>query len=267
MIFILGGNGFVGSAIARFCSSQGWEHRVIGRANYTEFVGQSCDLLINANGNSKKFVATREPTVDFEMSVLSVQRSLFDFEFRKYVFFSSADVYPETTSPETTCETTEIDITKQSRYGFHKYLAEQIVRHGCADWTIFRLGGMVGPNLVKNPIYDLLNSESLFVHPDSEMQFLHTSKVAELTFELHPRLSHKVLNLVADDPISLRKIWDLLPLGLKKTSILSSYPEDAKPFRYEINAKQLVSMAPSGLKTASNLITFFSETLAKSELI
>lgn len=258
MIFILGGGGFVGSALARHCAAQGWDHRVIGRANYGEFVGQSCDLLINANGNSKKFIAVREPKADFEMSVLSVQRSLFDFKFGKYVFFSSADVYPETTSPETTGEDMILDVTKQSRYGFHKHLAEQIVRQGCADWTIFRLGGMVGPNLLKNPIHDMLNADSLFVHPDAEMQFLHTSKVAELAFDLHPKLSREILNLVATDPLPLRSIWSLLPGPLRREGILDTSPANAKPFRYEISAKKLEQMA-SGLETDENLKRYFRE--------
>lgn len=257
MIFILGGGGFVGSALARHCAAQGWDHRVIGRANYGEFVGQSCDLLINANGNSKKFIAVREPKADFEMSVLSVQRSLFDFKFGKYVFFSSADVYPVTDSPATTGEDAVINVTKQSRYGFHKHLAEQIVRQGCADWTIFRLGGMVGPNLLKNPIHDMLNADSLFVHPDAEMQFLHTSKVAELAFALHPKLNREILNLVADKPLSLKQIWELVPPSRRREGILSCYPETAKPFRYEIDASKLRKMTSVDIDSAASLKEFF----------
>ena len=56
MIFLLGGNGFVGSGFVRAMETRGLAFRVITRANYAEFAGQECDLFINANGNSSKLL-------------------------------------------------------------------------------------------------------------------------------------------------------------------------------------------------------------------
>src|SRR5689334_25407031 len=119
MIFVLGGNGFVGSAFARACAEQGREFAVLTRANYDEYLVRSCSLLFNANGNSKKFLADEQPVVDFDLSVRSVRASLVDFRFDSYVFLSSCDVYPDCSGPQTTREDDGIDVARQSPYGFH----------------------------------------------------------------------------------------------------------------------------------------------------
>ena len=55
---ILGGNGFVGSAIVLEAESRGYETLSATSDTYLDFKGVQVDLLINANGNSKKFLAT-----------------------------------------------------------------------------------------------------------------------------------------------------------------------------------------------------------------
>ena len=58
----------------------------IGRDNYQKFRGQSCDLLINANGNSKKFLADDDPAAEFDASVASVLRNFVDFPAKRATF-------------------------------------------------------------------------------------------------------------------------------------------------------------------------------------
>jgi nucleoside-diphosphate-sugar epimerase len=65
-VFILGGRGFVGSAFVRTCAQRRLDYAVIDRQNYAEFVGQRCDLFVNANGNSRKPLATESPVLEFE---------------------------------------------------------------------------------------------------------------------------------------------------------------------------------------------------------
>ena len=185
MIFILGGRGFVGSAISRHCELRGLEYRAITRSNYAEHAGKRCDVLVNADGNSSRLLGARDPVADFEASVFSVKRSLSDFEFGRYVLASSCDVYPDCSSPEATAEDSTIDVAAQMPYGFHKHLAELCVMHGCAGgWLILRLGGMVGAGLKKNPIYDIMNGGPLWVSPRSRLQYMNTDDVARIAFSL-----------------------------------------------------------------------------------
>src|SRR5262249_17783314 len=84
MIFLIGGNGFVGSAFERWCQAQGVPHAILSRQTYDEFRGKKCTVLVNANGNSKKFLPVQEPLSDFDLSVRSVRASLVDFKYDLY---------------------------------------------------------------------------------------------------------------------------------------------------------------------------------------
>jgi nucleoside-diphosphate-sugar epimerase len=184
MIFVIGGNGFVGSAFGRACAAVGREYAVITRQNYDEFRGRACSVLVNANGNSKKFLSNDQPLLDFDLSVRSVRASLTDFRFDTYVMLSSCDVYPDCSTPATTREDDPIDVAKQSRYGFHKYLAEQCVRHAARRHLVFRMGGFVGPGLRKNAIHDILTGGPLWLDPQSELQFLPTDELARVVLRM-----------------------------------------------------------------------------------
>ena len=83
MIYILGGEGFVGSAYARLLRELDEPFIVVTRANYGSLRGSACSVLINANGNSRKFLATRDPLRDFDASVRSVAASLEDFRAQR----------------------------------------------------------------------------------------------------------------------------------------------------------------------------------------
>jgi len=184
MIFILGGHGFLGSALVRHCVERGLAHQSITRQNYSRYLGRSCDLLVNAAGNSRKYLARERPLEDFELSVGGVRASLEDFHFSRYLYLSSADVYPDSSSAETTREDQRIEPQQQTPYGFHKYLAEQCARHRAREWLILRVSGCLGPGLRKNPVYDLLEGLPLWVEAASEFQYLHTADLARIVFEL-----------------------------------------------------------------------------------
>ena len=211
-VFILGGRGMVGSAFARLCAARGRSFTAIGRDNYEALRGRSCDVFVNANGNSRKPLASREPLTDFDASVRSVRASLTDFKFRRYVQVSSCDVYPDCSSPETTREDLALDPARQGPYGFHKYLAEQCVRHGAAEWLILRFGGFIGPGLKKNAIYDILRGGPLYLDPASELQFLHTARAAEIVFHLlDVGIRNEVINVCGRGVVRLSDVVALAP--------------------------------------------------------
>ncbi|QGX41334.1 NAD-dependent epimerase/dehydratase family protein [Permianibacter aggregans] len=249
MYYILGGNGFVGSAYAKLLAELNLPFQVISRGNYQKFVGTSCDVLINANGNSKKFLGNTDPEKEFIESVLSVRKSLIDFKFNKYVYLSTSDIYPDCSNVELTHEDTIPDVTKQSTYGFHKYLAEQCVRHSSKRWLIVRQGGFVGEGLKKNAIYDVLHGEKLWVNPESTFQFINTLDSARCVLELiKSDINNEVVNLTAKGVISIAHVMKLanreIPGG-----------EDAKPVHYEISTKKVEQLVE--LPTTIETITRF----------
>ncbi len=253
---VLGARGFVGSAVAAEAVRRGWELRPVDVDNYDAVVGASCDLLVNANGNSRKYLAAQDPNLEFDLSVRSVRRSLADFRAGLYVHLSTIDVYPDPSSPATTDEAMPIEPTRLSPYGFHKWLAERIVEHDAPRWLILRMGGFVGPRLWKNSIHDLLAGAPLRVHPDSEYQYLDTRELARIVFDLVERgIEGTVLNVCGDGVVSLREVtgW----LGLSVPSAWLTLPRE----RYEASLARLAAIRPVP-STATAVRAFLEECRA-----
>ncbi len=183
-VCLLGSTGFVGSAFANIFQREGIDFHGIHSRNYEQYIGTEYDILINTNGSSTKYLADKNPRLDFTLNVRSVVDSLHDFKFRLYVYLSSIDVYNNVSDPSQNHEEVPIDSVKLSNYGFHKYLAELAVRKYAVDWLIFRLGGMVGKGLKKNPIFDLIHGQPLRVHPDSAYQYINTDDVARFVWQI-----------------------------------------------------------------------------------
>jgi len=209
-IFVLGSRGFVGSAVLDVLRQHG-ECTGIDVENYEENRGRGCDVLVNVNGNSKKYLAAEDPALEFDLSVRSVVRSVFDFPAQRYVFISTVDVYTDFATPEQTAEDTVIDTARQSAYGFHKWLAEQYVRRHAKAWLILRLGGMVGPGLRKGPVYDLMHDVPLRVHLDSRYQYIPTRVVGEVIRAMLERgVEGEIYNVCGVGTVSLRQVRDWL---------------------------------------------------------
>lgn len=234
MIYLIGGNGFVGSAFARLFQRLGVEHKIITRDNKEEFKNTSCDILINANGNSKKYMADRDPEWEFEASVTSVANSLEWYKAGRYVLLSSGDVYPETASPALTQEGQEIDHKKLSRYGLHKLMAEKLVREIHPNYLIMRMGGFVGPHLSKNAIYDMMRDDPLWLSLDSRLQFIHTDDAAEIVWALaqNDAVKNEIVNLGASGTVALRYAHSW-------AKSRSEVKEEAKTVTYELSLEKL----------------------------
>jgi nucleoside-diphosphate-sugar epimerase len=252
VIYILGGEGFVGSAYARLLRELDEPFVAVTRANYGSLRGSACSVLVNANGNSRKFVATRDPLRDFDASVRSVAASLEDFNAQHYVFLSSGDVYPDTCNPEATREDAPIDLSRVSRYGLHKYLAEQLVRSVHPSWLVVRMGGFVGPGLKKNAIFDMLAGDPVWLSPDSELQFISTDDAARLVWTLvRSGVQREVVNLGAEG---------LLNLGAFHRAIgsASSFKPGAPTVRYELSLERLRQLSAKPLPRTEDCVSAFA---------
>lgn len=233
---VLGGKGFVGSAMVSMAAAMGYEVLAIDKDEYEAARGTACDLLINANGNSKKFLAAKNPRLEFDLSVRSVLQSLHDFKYARYVFLSTMDVYfPHVSHPDSNREDTACDPARQSPYGFHKMMAEQLVRYYAKDPLIFRMAGFVGRGLWKNSIHDLLHDRPLRVHPDSAYQYINTTDLARIVLSIAARAPEPGLfNIAGEGLISLREVAALIP-GCRCAEEWDQLPLE----RYELNIERI----------------------------
>jgi nucleoside-diphosphate-sugar epimerase len=242
----VGAYGFVGSTLVQVLSQLGHDCVAIDRDNYSAMVGTKGDVLINANGNSAKYLAERDPAGEIDRSVTPVMRSCLDFAAPRYVLVSSADVYPCQSDPKLNSERSEIAVEKLSVYGLNKYLAECVVRNRCAQWLILRLGGLLGPGLRKNPVFDLLTGQPLRVHPDSEFGYIHTEEVARIVAHLlREHAANEVLNVCGKGVVSVRELSAWAGRALEEAD--TSQPR----IHYEINSEKLAAFWPIPLSSAT----------------
>lgn len=230
-VAVLGYKGFVGSAIYRHFAASG-KHDVIGigRDNYTSLVGQHFDVFINANGNSKKLLAAKDPKLDFEMNVQATLNTLLDFKIDKYIHLSSVDVYNDVSNPANNHEEVVIQPEKLSNYGFDKYLGELAVKKYAPKWIILRAGGMIGEGLRKNPIYDMLYLKKLFVHPQSQFQFINTAEVAKIIEKLMG-CSNEIFNVCGKGTLILAEAAKQFSINLQE--------HGTDIYHYEVSTKKL----------------------------
>lgn len=254
MIYVIGGNGFVGSAFVRLLQVRDVPHSVVTRANFDSLRGTACEILVNANGNSKKYISDREPMTDFDMSVRSVADSLHAFKSDHYVLLSSGDVYADPSAPQHTREDSAIDLAALSRYGRHKRLAEELVAAEHVSWLILRMGGFVGPGLKKNAIYDILHGAPLWLTLDSALQFISTDRAAALAWRLVERgVRREIVNFGARGIVSLRDVCDW-------AGSTSEVKEGARHVRYELNLDELERLAGESLpRTHDEVRTFVAQ--------
>lgn len=246
---VLGASGLLGSDLINYLSS-GYTVTPITRESYEEHKGDKFDVFINANGNSKRFWALQNIYQDFEASTSSVYKTIFDFKFKKYIYISSIDVYPDPSSARGTLEDDSIDISQQNAYGFHKYLSEQLVKKHVSDWLILRSSMILGTKIKKGPFYDILSHNPTLLTFDSKLQLITTNAIA------------RIIKVLLDREV-VRKTFNLGGIGTFTFTKISKYFDQeiqvspkAEKQVYKMNVRKIRELYPS-LKTSEEYLQEF----------
>lgn len=247
---IIGGNGLLGSDLTKNLHSY-FNITPITRENYSKHIGSSFDIVINANGNSKRFWANQNPQEDFIVSTVSVQKSIFDFPCDLYMYISSPNVYEDHSKTSSTKENEKIDSSKLSPYGFHKYLSELIVKQYTNKFLILRSAMILGSNLKKGPIYDITHNKPLLISLDSKLQFITTVAFSDIIQTLSKgKVANEIINIGGIGTVSFNKIEEYFN---EKITVSSN----SQTQRYEMNIAKLRSLYPN-LKTSAIYLREFS---------
>lgn len=202
---IIGSDGMLGSDLL---NKLGNKFNVVGinKDTYTDYKGQFFDIIINANGNSKRYWAIQNVLEDFSKSTISVYNSIFDFKFSKYIYISSSDVYSNPSDKLKTRESSIIISNELNTYGFHKFLSELIVRNNCKDWIILRSSLILGQNLKKGPFFDIINKKALYISKQSKLQIINTSKISDIIKTIVTRdYKNKIFNIGGEGVFDFRR--------------------------------------------------------------
>lgn len=248
---IIGGNGMLGSDLVKYLS-QSFLVTSISKKNYSQFINHSFDTVVNANGNSRRFWAIKNPLEDFTASTISVYKSLFDFKFETYIYISSSDVYVNHSSRTYTFEDQIQDSSKLSSYGLHKYLSEKIVESHCKSYVILRAAMLLGQNLKKGPIFDILNNKSLYISESSRLQMITTKEIANvITFLVNEKIINTIFNMGGKSTVDFKKMKTYFSAPI-------SFADGAEKQVYEMNVSKLNKLFP--LKSSEEYLQEFINT-------
>jgi len=161
---LIGHTGFVGGNLAR-------QHRfdqLFNSSNFRDMAGRHFDLLVCAGLSAAKWLANRDPNVDWAR-IAALAEVLDKVTARRVVLISTVDVYPQ---PVGVDETTAIDETAGHAYGRHRLRFERHMIDRFDDVMVARLPALFGPGLKKNVLFDLLHDNGLdAINPDSRFQW------------------------------------------------------------------------------------------------
>ncbi len=162
-IAVIGSNGFLGRELCRVLSLS-YNVTEINRSNIDKHFKLKIpfDCVINANGNSRKFWANENPLEDFELSTRSVYDSVIKLRYEKYVYISS------------------VDAGHSNFYGLNKRLSEEIIKSCVKDYIILRCPVIIGKNMKKGVLKDILEGSEIYASSDSRLQFITNTEIANI---------------------------------------------------------------------------------------
>ena len=114
--------------------------------------------------------------------------------------------------PDYTREETPVLDQELVPYAFHKWVSERLVERYAPHSVILRLGTAFGPQLKKNPIYDLLHGNPLFISMESRLSFIDTATIAESVMQvLHASPQKEIYNVAATGSARIKGVAAKLP--------------------------------------------------------
>jgi dTDP-4-dehydrorhamnose reductase len=198
-IAILGSNGFIGKNLCEYFKNY-YNVIEINKDNY-DFIKHNTytfDYFINANGNSKRYIAQQDPIVDFEKNVNSVYNTIFDFSIKNYIYISSVEIFSD------------------SVYGFHKKLGEQIVEKYFKNYYILRCSNILGKYLNKGIIYDIVNDKEVRLSKDSRIQMITMEEICNFINNLIENIpKERTYTLAGINSLSVEEISNKMNKNIK----------------------------------------------------
>lgn len=231
-IGIVGSQGFFGKTLCETSKELGFDVVEITKKNYSENKGKRYEVLINSATNSKKYWALNNPFLDFNKTVDLTADLVYNWNFDKFVQISSISAH---------------EYDSGHPYTVNKRTAEIICSY--TNSLIVRLGTPYGNYLNKGALYDLLNSNKIFVNINSEYDFISTNFCAKWILKNLDRKG--IVELGASDTLSLMDIANKLNLKPeyegKKIIIHSDRTEENMP-----NVKEVWSFIDDQMRKIKN---------------
>jgi nucleoside-diphosphate-sugar epimerase len=208
---LVGSSGFIGSQLER---SMQFSESVNSSSPILDFTG---DLVVCAAPSAVKWIANADPESDL-VCIKKLIARLERIKTRRFVLVSTVDVY------QNVADANELSplVGPEFPYGFNRSLLERWVSEKFEFSQIFRVGGVVGPGLKKNPVFDLRNNHNLnLLNANSQLQFLPIQKIRDAILDSR-LLEIREMNLTAP-PVSLGNIAQVAGITLQDSGPIQHY--------------------------------------------
>ena len=189
-VALLGYRGFVGSALYEALNEAGHNVTGVSRDSFEEHKVGHYDILINSAMPSQRFWSLNNPVLDFQATAGLTADLIYAWQWDKFVQISTVSARCQLDHP----------------YGLNKHSAETLVLDHSSSSLVIRLGNLFGRGLDKGPVFDVTNGNRLFVHGDSQYNFIDVQQAATLIVGKLGKTG--IVEVGARDQISLRQIAD-----------------------------------------------------------
>lgn len=195
---VLIGRGAVGKALLL----QRNFDQVLHSQNIKDFSGHSFDKIYCAAGSAKKWLANKDGEADYA-HINSLIDDVLALEFGEMILISTVDVFG---NPFRVTEYDEPIPGSENFYGKNRLMMENRISEEChkrgVKCSIFRLGGLVGPTISKNILYDVSHGKIVEANPHSSYQYYD---LTHLNNDIETLSQHSLVHLTSE-PVSMKNL-------------------------------------------------------------
>lgn len=200
---LIGATGFVGSNLQR----QAHFDAHYNSKNISDIRGKTFEHLICAGVTAVKWWANKN-CADDRARIDTLLADLATVKANSVVVLSTVDVYPVVAGTD---EAFPCHSLPNHAYGTNRLYFEDSIRERFNDVLIVRLGGVFGPGLKKNTIFDLMNDNCLdAINPASTFQYFNVGNLWR-DIALARDAGLKLVNFVTEPILTATLIERLFP--------------------------------------------------------
>jgi len=227
-IGITGADGFIGKRLSQVLENRGYQLIKydldnLDIRNKVE-ISDKIDIIYHLASINKPYLSKINPAETFKVNVLgtlNLLEAVRNSNVKKIIYTSSILVYKDLT------KTKETDLAGYNSiypYGLEKLIGEEYIKMYSdlfgINYMIFRMSGVYGPGMYKNPIFDIIegflnNKIKLYVNRNSVYNFIYIDDVVDALIN-SLNWNNETLNLCSDEDIKLIDIYNLLSKRLNK---------------------------------------------------
>lgn len=153
--------------------------RATPREEIEELRERGVDVIIHCARNKDKFVSS-ENLYQYTKDNVFLTRQLIEIPHKKFIYFSSVEVYPKNSREHFENEIIDVD-SLNTVYSLTKLMSEAIILDNCKNLLLIRAAVLLGREMRKNSFRQILEEKkcALTLSPESVFNYVLYSDILE----------------------------------------------------------------------------------------